>query len=171
MRRQSLRTRQTKVARIFRGKCGRGENFKERDLYLSVERIPGVFGWVIICSCIWANYLKSQEELWKGVGGIGLGIAGILLLAIVVRLPNVKGLHPKKKKKEWKEKKKLSQIQSTVKYYPHWAIRRKINSAYPEMMKFSERDIKIPISICLRRERKTWKWWGRRKIKISQLNL
>lgn len=52
MRRQSLRTRQTKVARIFRGKCGRGENFKERDLYLSVERIPGVFGWVIICSCI-----------------------------------------------------------------------------------------------------------------------
>ena len=34
-----MKFRQRKVARIFSGKCRRGENLIERDLYISVERL------------------------------------------------------------------------------------------------------------------------------------
>lgn len=64
----SLKFRQNKVARIFRGKCRRGENFIERDLYISVEGILWVFGWVITYSCFWENYMRSQKEPWKRAG-------------------------------------------------------------------------------------------------------
>ena len=65
---QSMKFRQRKVARIFSGKCRRGENLIERDLYISVEGILWVFGWVITYSCFWESYMRSQKEPWKRAG-------------------------------------------------------------------------------------------------------